>query len=67
MIQLQEILDLSIDERLSMIERIWNSIDGADIKLTASHEDELDNRLARCERGETKFTSWQNIKDELNS
>jgi len=62
---MQEILDLSIDERMSMIERIWDSIDKADIKLPASHMDELDRRLARYEKGETKFTTWENIKDEL--
>ena len=48
-----------------MIERIWDSMDKADIRLSKSHKDELDRRLPRYEKGETKFTTWKNIKDEL--
>jgi len=58
-------LNLSIDERISLIERIWDSMDKADIRLSKSHKDELDRRLPRYEKGETKFTTWKNIKDEL--
>lgn len=67
MIQIQEILDLSVAERILMIEKIWDSINPDDIQLTETHEQELDARLARYKRGETTFFSWSDIKNELNS
>ena len=67
MIQMQEIMDLSIAERILMIEKIWDSIDRNNIQTPASHEQELDGRLARYEKGETTFVSWDTIKNELNT
>ena len=50
-----------------MVEKIWDSIEEKDINLTTSHENELDDRLTRYERGETKFFNWLDIKKELNT
>jgi putative addiction module component (TIGR02574 family) len=66
MIKMQEILDLSVAERILMIEKIWDSINPNDIQLSVSHEQELDARLARYKKGETSFFSWDEIKNELN-
>ena len=63
--QLQEILDLSVAERILMVEKIWDSIDPAKIEMPAAHEQELDRRLARFEKGETTFTTWEAIKSQL--
>ena len=66
MITMQEILGLSIKERI-MIKKIWESIEDLnDIKIPETHEQELDKRLSRYEKGETKFVSWNHIKSELN-
>jgi putative addiction module component (TIGR02574 family) len=67
MIQIQEILELSVAERILMIEKIWNSIDKTDIALPAAHEPELDRRLKRYENGKTTFVTWGDIKNELNA
>jgi len=67
MIKMQEILELSIDERILMIEKIWDSIDPANLTLPEAHAQELDRRLSRYENGETTFFSWNDIKNELNS
>lgn len=64
---MQEILDLSIAERILMIEKIWDSIDHNDIPLPEAHQQELDRRLDRYEREETTFVSWNDIKKELNA
>ena len=64
---MQEILDLSIAERILIIEKIWDSIDPDDIQLPVAHEQELDRRLNRYEKGESAFISWNDIKSELNS
>jgi len=67
MIKMQEILDMSVAERILMIEKIWDSIDPASLPTPASHEQELDNRLSRYAKGETTFVSWESIKNELNA
>jgi len=68
MIKMQEILDLSVAERILIIEKIWESIDAVDdIKVTEAIEEELDKRLSRYNKGETKFYSWNEIKSELNT
>jgi len=67
MIQLQEILELSVAERILMIEKIWDSIDPGDIPTPVSHEQELSRRLDRYKKGETTFVSWDDIKKELNA
>lgn len=64
---MHEILKLNVNERILLIGKIWDSIDHADIELSLTHEQELDRRLARYERGETEFFSWGDIKAELNA
>jgi putative addiction module component (TIGR02574 family) len=64
---MQEILDLSVAERILIVEKIWNSIDHENIPLTDPQQKELDNRLNRYAKGETAFVSWESIKQELNS
>jgi putative addiction module component (TIGR02574 family) len=66
MIKMQEILNLNVDERILIAEKIWDSISPDDIHLSSAQEQELDARLARYKKGETKFFSWGEIKDELN-
>jgi putative addiction module component (TIGR02574 family) len=67
MIKLEEILELSVAERILMIEKIWDSIDHSNMDLPDSHKRELDRRLARYQRGETAFVSWEDIKSELRT
>lgn len=67
MIQIQEILEMSVAERILIVEKIWDSIDHDNISTPVSHEQELDNRLARYAKGETTFVSWESIKQELNA
>ncbi|WP_230546476.1 addiction module protein [Mucilaginibacter sp. UR6-11] len=67
MIQMQEILEMSVAERILMIEKIWDSIDHNTISTPDSHQQELDKRLDRYAKGETSFVSWEDIKGELNA
>ncbi|WP_217452242.1 addiction module protein [Mucilaginibacter humi] len=64
---MQEILELSVAERILMIEKIWDSIDPGTIPTPDSHQQELDRRLNRYTKGETSFVSWESIKSELNA
>jgi putative addiction module component (TIGR02574 family) len=65
MIQMQEILDLSVVERMTIIEKIWDSLDKSIVTIPDSHKKELDRRLDEYERGETKFVTWDEIKERL--
>jgi len=68
MIKMEEILDLSIEERLLVIERIWKSIDHPkDIQIPEAHAQELDSRLSRYENGQTRFVNWSEVKSKLNA
>ena len=67
MVQMQEIMEMSVAERILIIEKIWDSLDHNSIETPASHEQELDRRLARYEKGETTFFSWADIKNELST
>ncbi len=65
---MEEILCLSIEERLLVIERIWKSIDDPkDIQIPEAHAKELDGRLNRYGNGQTKFVSWSEVKSKLNA
>ena len=65
MIQMQEILELSVVERMAMIEKIWDSLDKSLIDIPDSHKRELDRRLDEYKRGETKFATWDEVKERL--
>ena len=67
MIKMQEILDMSVAERILMIEKIWDSIDHDNVLIPDTHQQELDRRLDRYEKGESIFVSWESIKKELNA
>jgi putative addiction module component (TIGR02574 family) len=67
MIKVQEILEMSVAERILMIEKIWDTIDHEEIPLSPGQEQELDRRLERYEKGETTFFTWNAIKEELNA
>ena len=66
MIQMQEILELSVVERMTMIEKIWDSLDKSMINIPDSHKRELDRRLDEYKRGETKFVTWDEVKERLS-
>ncbi len=67
MIQMNEILEMSVAERILIIEKIWDSIDPNTVEIPDTHDRELQSRLQRYEKGETQFTTWEAIKAELNS
>jgi putative addiction module component (TIGR02574 family) len=66
MINVEEILKLSQEERRSLIETIWDSLDSEeDGGLTKEQEQELNRRIERHERGESKSYSWEELKARL--
>ena len=65
MTRLDTILKLSTLERISLIEKIWDSIDKEEIALSTKQKKELDKRLESIEQGETEFSSWIEVKQKL--
>jgi len=64
---IQEIQSLSNAEKILLVEQIWDSIDKKDINLSAAQKKELDMRLEQHARGETKFSSWDEVKKRLHN
>ena len=62
-ITIAEILKLSVDERLELIEQIWDTI-GAD-PLTEDDLQELDRRLADAEANPGVGRAWPELKAAL--
>ena len=67
MTNIKEILRLSHSGRILMIEQIWDSINPSDIDMKEEHKKELDKRLERYQKGNTRFHSWDDIKQDLSS
>ena len=60
-----EITRLSPQERLSLIEQLWDSLSNADIPLTAAQKAELERRLATFENDRAQAVTWDSLKAEL--
>jgi putative addiction module component (TIGR02574 family) len=60
-----DIAILSPEERLSLIEQLWDSLDDADIPLTDAQKAELERRLATLEEDRAHAVPWEQLKAEL--
>jgi putative addiction module component (TIGR02574 family) len=56
---------LSPAERLSLIEELWDSLDGTEVPLTAVQRDELDRRLATADGDARRGATWRQLKARL--
>lgn len=65
--QMQEILQLSVAERIQLVEDIWDSIalKPDEISLTDAEREELDRRLLSYEKDPKKGVSWNDLKQRL--
>ncbi len=55
---------LSVEERLSLVEEIWDSIAEA-TPLTEAQREELDRRLADHEANPADVVSWEVVKASI--
>lgn len=65
MVNMEGILQLSAEERIKLIDEIWESLDSNQIEITQNQKSELDHRILKEERGETQYHSWDSVKAEL--
>lgn len=66
-VNLSEVLKLPVDERLKLVESIWNSIAEFpdSLELTAEQKTELDRRLDEYAADPTSGISWSDLKAQL--
>ncbi|HEX8500341.1 MAG TPA: addiction module protein [Pyrinomonadaceae bacterium] len=65
--QLEEILQLSVAERIQLAEDIWDSIasDPAALPLTDAERQELDRRLESHARNPDEGLPWEALKEKV--
>ena len=66
-VNLSEVLKLPVDERLKLVESIWNSIAEFpdSLELTDAQREELDRRLDAYEANPTAGILWSDLKSQL--
>jgi putative addiction module component (TIGR02574 family) len=60
-----EIIRLSPQERLILIEQIWDSLDETAIPLPNSQQEELTRRLASLDDDRQQSMTWEQLQTEL--
>ena len=58
---------MSVDERLSLLDQLWDSLHDSSsaLGLSSEQEAELDRRLDEVDAGETGGRSWEEIQQRL--
>ena len=64
---LNEIVALSIEDRISLVQAIWDSIAAEQVypDLTAAQKQELDRRINDYEGNPDKVLTWEEIKSSV--
>ncbi|CAN5142208.1 addiction module protein [soil metagenome] len=59
--------ELSVAERILLVQDLWDSIAAEPdaFPLTQDQEEELERRVAAADRGELRFSPWQEVKKRL--
>jgi putative addiction module component (TIGR02574 family) len=60
-----DIKNLTPEERLMLLEEIWDSLEPGDISLTEAQRAELDRRLDDLERDPTPGIPWEAVLREI--
>jgi putative addiction module component (TIGR02574 family) len=60
---------LSVEDRLALIEEIWESLSGSEsaIALTDAQREELDRRLADHRANPADVVSWEELEKSLDA
>jgi len=65
--QLEEILSLSVEERIQLVESVWDSIaqHPEALPVTEAQRKELDRRLAEHQKDPRAARPWSAVRDSL--
>lgn len=61
----EEIFELSTEERLHLIESLWDSLPPHDVPVPDWHKEVLEERLEDHRRNPDDSVSWEELKAEL--
>ena len=66
-VNIQEILKLTVEERIQLVEDIWDSIaaDKETFELTQEQKDELDCRSKWFDKNPGEGRTWEELKAEI--
>ena len=66
-VRLSDILGLPIDERIRLVEEIWDSIAEVPeaVPLTEAQKEELDRRLAEYEANPAEGAPWAEVRARI--
>ena len=56
---------LSAEERLSLIEQIWDSLEADDVPVSEAQKAELDRRIEKMDRDGERGIPWQDVLDRI--
>ena len=60
-----ELSRLTQSERLALISQLWDSLESADLPLSAAQQAELDRRLESLDQDRREGTEWAVLKANL--
>jgi putative addiction module component (TIGR02574 family) len=61
----RELARLSPQERLNLIERLWESLVDSDVPVTAEQKEELERRLSDFQSDSTQAVTWEELRADL--
>ena len=59
--------DLTVEERLQLLEEVWDSLSGTpqSLPLTDAQREELDRRLDEIDGGDVKGIPWDEVLEQI--
>lgn len=67
MAKILDVTTLTAEQKLDLIDELWESLEADDPSLTAEQRAELDRRLDRIEREGVSGTPWESVRAEMTS
>ena len=58
---------LSLDQRLRLLEQLWDSLTDEEVPLTTAQREELDKRLDDLERDGPRGIPWDDVLSRLEA
>ena len=68
MIKPSEVKNLSVEEKLLLMEALWNDLSEKveSMEIPERHKEILDEREKKIQAGEAKFVDWEKAKKQIN-
>lgn len=57
--------DLSQEERLTLLEQLWDSLEPGAVPFTEAQRAELDHRLDEIDRGDVEGIPWEEVVSQI--